>query len=260
MSATFTDQVVAVTGGAGGIGQSLCSFFSSRGGLVAALDKSEAVHAFAASLDGKALGLTLDIGEPEQVAAAFRAVEERLGPVDVLVNNAGYAHHPTMAGTAPENWRDEVNANLNGAFNCAHAILPSMIERRRGSIVNVGSVNGLHALGDPAYSAAKAGMISLTKALAMEYGRHGIRANAVLPGTVRTPLWEKRMAENPDVLKTLTRWYPLGRVVEPEEVAQVIAFLASDAASAVTGVALPVDCGLMAGNIVMARELTLQEF
>jgi len=94
----------------------------------------------------------------------------------------------------------------------------------------------------------------------MEFGRYNIRANIVCPGTVRTPIWDHRAARNPEVLERLTRWYPLGRVVEPIEVMRAVAFLASDAASAITGVVLPVDCGLTAGNIVMARELTLEEF
>ena len=157
-------------------------------------------------------------------------------------------------------WDEDMAANLSGAYACAHAVLPQMVARKSGNIVNVGSVNGLGALGDPAYSAAKAGMISLTRSIAQEYGRYGIRANIVLPGTVRTPIWRERLARDPNVLKVLERWYPLGRIVEPEEVARVIAFLASEAASAVTGAAIPVDCGLTAGNIVMARELTLEEF
>jgi NAD(P)-dependent dehydrogenase (short-subunit alcohol dehydrogenase family) len=103
-------------------------------------------------------------------------------------------------------------------------------------------------------------MISLTRSLAVEYGSYGIRANIVLPGTVRTPLWERKASNSPEVLARLERWYPLGRIVEPEDVARVVAFLASDAAAAITGVALPVDCGLTAGNIVMTRELTLQDF
>ncbi len=103
-------------------------------------------------------------------------------------------------------------------------------------------------------------MIALTKALALEYGRYGIRANCVMPGTVRTPIWDERREKDPNVLAMLERWYPLGRIVEPEEVARVILFLASDAASAVTGAAIPVDCGLTAGNIVMARELTVEAF
>ena len=130
----------------------------------------------------------------------------------------------------------------------------------KGAIVNIGSVNALSALGDAAYSAGKAGMISLTKSCALEFGRYNIRVNIVCPGTVRTPIWDERAARDPEVLVRLTRWYPLGRIVEPIEVMRAVAFLASDAASAITGVVLPVDCGLTAGNIVMARELTLEEF
>ena len=103
-------------------------------------------------------------------------------------------------------------------------------------------------------------MVNMTQALAMEYGRYGIRANIILPGTVRTPIWEERVARNPEILAQLRKWYPLGRVVEPVDIARAVAFLASDAAAAITGVALPVDCGLTAGNIVMARELTLEDF
>ena len=135
-----------------------------------------------------------------------------------------------------------------------------MKARRSGVIVNIGSVNGLSTYGDPAYSAAKAGMISMTKALAMEYGRFGIRANIICPGTVRTPIWEHRVARNPEILTELGKWYPLGRVVDPIDIARAVGFLASDAAAAITGVVLPVDCGLSAGNIVMTREITLEEF
>jgi NAD(P)-dependent dehydrogenase (short-subunit alcohol dehydrogenase family) len=103
-------------------------------------------------------------------------------------------------------------------------------------------------------------MISLTRSLALEYGRHGVRVNIVLPGTVRTPLWNWRAKKDPKVLATLERWYPLGRIVEPIDAANAVAFLASDQASAITGAALPVGCGLTAGNIVMARELTLEDY
>ena len=100
----------------------------------------------------------------------------------------------------------------------------------------------------------------MTRSLALEYGRYGVRVNIVLPGTVRTPIWTERMKKDPKVLATLERWYPLGRIVEPIDVASAVAFLASDDAAAITGVALPVDCGLTAGNVVMARELTLEDF
>jgi NAD(P)-dependent dehydrogenase (short-subunit alcohol dehydrogenase family) len=102
-------------------------------------------------------------------------------------------------------------------------------------------------------------MISLTQALAIEYGRFGIRANIVLPGTVRTPVWDYRIEKNPEILDQLVKWYPLRRIVDPIDIARAVAFLASDAAGAITGAVLPVDCGLTAGNIQMTREITLEE-
>ena len=260
---TLTGKTVAITGADGGIGQALCRYFGAEGAKIAAIDRRPSVEGFAERLRSEgftAESAVLDIGDAEAVARSFAALAGKLGGIDVLINNAGFSNHPTFAKTDPAGWRDDVNGNLNGAYNCAHAVLPGMINKRRGAIVNVGSVNGLAALGDPAYSAAKAGMISMTRSLALEYGRFGIRVNIVLPGTVRTPLWNERAAKDPNVLSTLARWYPLARIVEPIDVARAIGFLASDNAAAITGAVLPVDCGLSAGNIVMARELTLEDF
>ncbi len=255
MSKSFTGKTIAITGAAGGIGQWLCKFFAEEGATIAALDRSDNVHDLVAR--GVAhKSAVADISDAAAVKAAF----DGFGDVHILINNAGISRHPTLARTDPAGWEEDIAANLNGAYACAHSVLPQMVARRSGVIIGVGSVNGLAALGDPAYSAAKAGMIALTRTIAQEYGRYGIRANIVLPGTVRTPIWTERLAKDPNVLKTLERWYPLGRIVEPDEVARVIAFLASDLASAVTGAAIPVDCGLTAGNIVMARELTLEDF
>ena len=260
---TLTGKTVAITGADGGIGQALCRYFGAEGAKIAAIDRRPSVEGFAERLRSEgftAESAVLDIGDAEAVARSFAALAGKLGGIDVLINNAGFSNHPTFAKTDPAGWREDVNGNLNGAYNCAHAVLPDMINKRRGAIVNVGSVNGLAALGDPAYSAAKAGMISMTRSLALEYGRFGIRVNIVLPGTVRTPLWDERAAKDPKVLSTLARWYPLARIVEPIDVARAIGFLASDNAAAITGAVLPVDCGLSAGNIVMARELTLEDF
>ena len=260
---TFRGQFVAITGAAGGIGQALCRHFGCEGAKIGAIDRNPAVRDLSAALAKEgicAAAEVADVGDPHMVAEAFARLTASHGQVDVLVNNAGVSNHPTLAQTDPAGWRDDVNDNLNGAYNCAHAVLPGMRAKRAGAIVNVGSVNGLAALGDPAYSAAKAGMISLTRSLAMEYGRYGVRVNIVLPGTVRTPIWTERSRKDPKVLATLERWYPLRRIVEPDDVARAVAFLASDQAAAITGVALPVDCGLTAGNIVMARELTLEDF
>ena len=259
---TFVDRVVAVTGAAGGIGQELCRYFANEGAALAAFDRRETVIDFARELDAKGARVhsaVVDIGEPAAVKAAFARAVDALGPIDVLINNAGVTRNPTLEQTTPESFRDDVNVNVNGAYNCAHAVLPEMARRRSGVIVNIGSVNGLAAYGDAAYSAGKAGMISLTRSIAMEYGRYSIRANIVCPGTVRTPIWTERAAKNPEILAKLARWYPLRRIVEPIEVVRAVAVLASDAASGITGAVLPVDCGLTAGNLVMARELTLEE-
>jgi NAD(P)-dependent dehydrogenase (short-subunit alcohol dehydrogenase family) len=258
----FQDKVVAITGAYGGIGQELCRYFGGHGAALAALDRNESVTGFAGRLrlDGIRIeAAVVDIVDAAAVRLAFATITGRLGAVDILINNAGVSRNASLERTTPGGFSDDVEANLNGAYNCAHAVLPDMKTRRSGAIVNIGSVNGLAALGDAAYSAGKAGLISLTKAIAVEFGRYNIRANIVCPGTVSTPLWNERVSRNPEILTQLTRWYPLGRIVEPIDVVRSVAFLASDAASAITGVVLPVDCGLMAGNIVMARELTLED-
>jgi NAD(P)-dependent dehydrogenase (short-subunit alcohol dehydrogenase family) len=257
---TFANTVVAITGAAGGIGRELCRYFAGEGAAIAAFDKSDRLSGFAAELRAtgtRVESVIVNIVDTAAVADAFNHAASALGPIDVLINNAGITTHPTIEGTPPDGFVEELYVNLIGAYACTYAVIPSMKARRRGSIVNIGSVNGLMALGDAGYSAAKAGLISLTRSLAQELGRYNIRANIVCPGTVRTPIWDERASRNPDVLTQLARWYPLGRIVEPIEVMRAVAFLASDAASAITGVVLPVDCGLSAGNIVMAKELTV---
>ena len=258
----FAGKVVLITGAAGGIGQAMSRCFGERGAAIAALDRSEAVSEFAESLnaDGtRSAAATADIGDAEEVKAAISGLREALGPVSILVNNAGVSNQATLEMTSPSSWSDDVNLNLNGAFNCIHAVLSDLKQANGGVIVNISSVNGLMAYGDPAYSAAKAGMINLTKSSAMEYGRFGIRTNAICPGTVRTPIWDHRIERQPEILEELERWYPLGRVVDPIDVARAAAFLASPDAAAITGAILPVDCGLSAGNIVMTRAITLEE-
>ena len=259
----FAGKVVLITGAAGGIGQAMARCFGQRGAVIAALDKSEAVSDFADSLNAEGIrsaAAIADIGVAEEVKAAISGLREALGPVFILINNAGLSNRATLEMTSPSTWSDDVNLNLNGAFNCTHAVLKDLKDADGGVVVNISSVNGLMAFGDPAYSAAKAGLISFTKALAMEYGRFGIRANAICPGTVRTPIWDHRIERQPEILEELERWYPLRRVVDPIDVARAAAFLASPDATAITGAILPVDCGLSAGNIVMTRALTLEEF
>jgi NAD(P)-dependent dehydrogenase (short-subunit alcohol dehydrogenase family) len=257
----FADAVVVITGAAGGIGRALCRRFSSDGAMVVAVDReAAALAALVAELGPRHSAVVADVTDAVATQQSLSAAVRALGKVDVLVNNAGAAFAGSLAELDRETWRREIAINLDGAYHCVEAVRPIMIAQRAGAIVNIGSVNGLLALGHPAYSAAKAGLISYTKALAIELGRHGIRANIVCPGTVRTPAWDGRAQANPEIFAQLRKWYPLDRIATPEDVAEAAAFLASARAAAITGIVMPVDCGLTAGNAVMARELTLSQF
>jgi NAD(P)-dependent dehydrogenase (short-subunit alcohol dehydrogenase family) len=149
-------------------------------------------------------------------------------------------------------WRADNALNLEAPFLCFRAVA-DLLKASQGSVVNIASVNGMGVFGHPAYSAAKAGLLHFTKLVAVEYGKFGIRSNAVAPGTVRTQAWEARAAANPNVFEEARRWYPLQRVVDPKDVANAVGFLAGPLAAGITGVCLPVDCGLTAGQAELAR-------
>jgi meso-butanediol dehydrogenase/(S,S)-butanediol dehydrogenase/diacetyl reductase len=255
----LTGSVALVTGAAGGIGQVIAGRLAASGAAVAVTDIREPEArktADAIATDGgRALGLRLDVTDGDSVTSAFREVEGQLGPVDILVNNAIVANGipPQFHEVPLDLWDRDYDVIVKGAVRCAQAALPSMIERRQGSIVNIISVNAVAFYGHPSYSAAKAGLISLTKSLAVEYGPVGVRANAVSPGTIRTPAWDEQMAENPATLEALTEWYPLGRVGEPEDIAAAVCFLASGSSRWTTGSVLTVDGGLTSGDAAMSR-------
>ena len=255
----FKDRVVLVTGGGSGIGRVMAQRFAAEGAQVAVVDRvgerADAVTAEVVTAGGRALSVHADVSSSRDVKAMAAAVATRLGPVDVLVNNAAIADGDDVLLTDEATWDHDVAVVLKGVFLCSKAVLPSMIERHGGVIVNIASVNGLSALGNEAYSAAKAGVINLTQGIAVRYGQHGIRCNAIAPGTIRTPIWQERIDRDPAVFQRLVKWYPLGRVGEPEDVAHAAMFLASDEASWITGTVLPVDGGLLAGNFRMTREL-----
>jgi NAD(P)-dependent dehydrogenase (short-subunit alcohol dehydrogenase family) len=253
-------RVVLVTGACGGIGSVLTKRFVEAGDHVLALDrKAEELKAFVDGLGtAQVTPLAVDLGDADAVRAAVASASAQTGPVDVAVANAGSATGLTLATTDAQTWQRDVHSNLNATYHTIEAVRESMIERQRGALVLIGSVNGMAMLGHPAYSAAKAGLISYTKALAVELGRYGIRANIVCPGTVQTPAWRARVEKNPQVFENLKKWYPLRDFATPDDIANAVLFLASPLARVITGVALPVDGGLMAGNRLMAEELTLE--
>jgi meso-butanediol dehydrogenase/(S,S)-butanediol dehydrogenase/diacetyl reductase len=249
----FEGKTVAITGGGGGIGRALVLRFAAEGARVRCIDidAGRAQAAAAAAGDG-AEAVVADVTVAADVGRALA------GHVDVLVNNTLSATGDNLVTIDEDSWRRDLDGTLTSAYLCIRAVLPGMVERGGGSIVSVASVNGLGYYGNEAYSAAKAGLINLSGSVAARYGRHGVRSNAVAPGTIRTAAWDERLAREPDLLERLARWYPLGRVGTPDEVASAVLFLASDDASFTSGAVLTVDGGLTSGQVRMADELLVE--
>lgn len=246
----FEGKTVIVTGGGSGIGRAISRRIASEGASVVVADLlGDRAEEVAAEIGGRAVQADVT------VEADVARMVEAAGAVDVLINNAGGGMADDLLEISEEAWDTDVRVNLKSAFLCSKAVLPGMIERGGGVIVNIASVNGMAFFANEPYSAAKAGMINLTRSMAVRYGRHGIRSVAIAPGTIRTPLWQERVDKEPAIFERLVRWYPLQRVGEPEDIAAAAAFLASDDASWISGEVLRVDGGLLGGNAQMAREL-----
>ncbi|MBJ2150024.1 SDR family oxidoreductase [Paracoccus sp. IB05] len=244
-----------ITGSAGDIGRAIARRLRQDHDLVLMTDLDlDAVARAAAELGEGFLPWQTDVTDAAS-CAAMAVGAQRLGQVVTLVNNAGGVTAAGLHSTSVADWQADRALNLDAAFLTFQALAPQLI-LGQGSVVNIVSVNGLGVYGHPAYSAAKAGMIHLTRLIAVEYGRHGLRANAVAPGTVRTRAWEARAAQNPNVFAEAAAHYPLGRIARPGDVAEAVGFLASPLAAAITGICLPVDCGLTAGTPSLARTFT----
>ncbi len=258
------NTIAVVTGAGHGIGRAIAQKLAAEGAAIAIAEINEDTGRqtleLLRSAGARAHFVKADIADFGSVEAAFAEAAATLGPISLLVNNAAFTDAGSLAGITLESWHKEIDVNLNGTYHCIRAIVPAMKERGGGAIVNISSVNALRYFGNPSYSAAKAGIISLTQSVASEFGHDGIRCNAVLPGSVRTDniTWTIRQQKDPHVFQKLARWYPLGRVAEPEDIAKAVAFLGSDEAAYITGAALPVDGGLTAGMNVMIDEFILE--
>lgn len=256
-------ETVLVTGGGGDIGLALARRFLHDGHRVVLLDcNRDALDGATRDLPcGDRLAcITADVTDSHSVNEAVAQAESVSGPIGILVNNAGGVTAPTLASTDEAAWLADLDLNLNGAWRCVRAVQDGMMIRRKGIIINISSANATGIYGYPAYSAAKAGLEHFTRFLAVEFGRYGIRANAIAPGSVKTQAWNERVSRDPEILERVKRWSPLGDVCLPEDVAGLAAFLAGPDARMITGAVIALDGGLTAGSSTMAREFCGAEF
>jgi 2-hydroxycyclohexanecarboxyl-CoA dehydrogenase len=252
----FDDTTVVVTGGGGGIGGALCRGFAAEGARVAVLDRdakaAQNVADEISSGEATALAVACDITERDSVDAAVARVVDELGPIDVLVNNAGWDLFVPFLETQPEDWGRLIDINLVGPLHMHHAILPGMVERSGGRVVNISSdAARVGSSGEAVYAACKAGLVAFSKTLAREHSRHGITFNVVCPGPTDTALLATvtNASANPEKLReAFRRSIPVGRLGQPDDLVGAVLFFASNDAAFVTGQVLSVSGGLtMAG-------------
>ena len=237
-----------ITGGSRGIGRAVACRLAEEGygvgiGCLHSWDKATALAAWLEERGHAAVAVQADVADREAITAAIRRVEEALGPVTLLVNNAGIAQQHQFQDISPDFWRRIFAVNVDGAYHTIQAVLPHMLREKAGCIVNISSIWGQRGAScETAYSATKAALIGLTRSLAMELAPSGIRVNCVAPGVIRTDMVEVLGAET---LRSLAEETPMGRLGRPEDIAAAVAFLAGEGASFITGQVLTADGGFI---------------
>ena len=244
-------QVAVVVGGAGGLGAAIARGLAEAGAAVAVADanvgQAKVVADELTAAGRRALAVAVDVSDAASVEDMASEVEARLGPVDVLVNSAGITHRSPAVDFPEAQWHRVIAVNLTGVFLASQAVGRRMVARRRGRIINIASIAGEIGLpGTIAYSASKGGVVQLTRALAVEWATRGVRVNAIAPGVIATPMVAQQVEREPEFYADFRRKHPLDRFGTVEELVGPAIFLASDAASYVTGHILAVDGGYVA--------------
>jgi NAD(P)-dependent dehydrogenase (short-subunit alcohol dehydrogenase family) len=250
----FRGKVIVVTGAGSGIGRAASMLFAGEGGSVCLFDCDrrgiDQTSADIADEGGNALPLLCDVTDEQNVSSSVERALEQYGHIDVLCNNAGIELSKSLLQTDEHEWDHVLAVNLKGSFLLSKQVIPHMIDSGGGAVVNTASISGLLGWPDSsAYCASKGGVIQLTKEMAVEYGAYNIRVNCICPGTTVTPMIDRLLGLEKDPAQTaqsIRAMHPLRRFAQPEEIARAILFLASEEASFVTGVVLPVDGGYTA--------------
>lgn len=248
------ERVALVTGAAMGIGAGIARRFSEAGATVVVFDINgeRAAGAAKALAPGRAKAITGDVSSEEDVRSAVDETVREFGSLDVLVNNAGIEVPGQVVDLTSSDWDRQLGVNLKGAFFFSKYAIPHMRARKRGVIINISSVHAFVSYaGNAAYDASKAGLIGLTRALALDHGSEGIRVNAICPGYIDTPLmdaWLGALADPEATMRQVLSFHPLGRIGTPRDVAEAALFLASDAASFISGTYLVVDGAMTASG------------
>src|SRR4051812_23590823 len=240
------NKIAIVTGAGQGIGRAIATKLAAEGATVVVIDINEATaKETAESIGGGAVGIRTDVTFRESVETMVEQVREQFGRIDVLVNNAGWDKAGPFVDSDPADWDRAIQINLYGVLNTSKAVLPIMAEQGSGSVVNLASDAGrVGSSGEAVYSAAKGGVISFTKTTAREMARHQINANCVCPGPTDTALFASVTEDNPRLRDALIKAIPLRRLAQPADLANAVAFLASDEAAYITGQTLSVSGGL----------------
>ena len=248
-------KIAVVTGSGSGIGAAIADLFARRGAILTLLDRDEAaVEAIAAAIrdgDGRARAIRCDVSDAGSVADAFRHVDADHGRIDILVNNAGIAHVGSVQQTSPEDLDRLYSVNVRGVYLCARAAIDIMLRHGGGVIVNMASIAALVGVAERfAYGMTKGAVLAMTKSIAVDYVKHGIRCNCICPARVHTPFVDGYLAANypgreAEMYQKLSAYQPVGRMGRPDEVAALALYLCSEEAAFVTGQAYPIDGGVL---------------